>query len=472
MLKLYSKDTTIFDNNGLGVLKDYITNPIITEALNGEYTLEFGYSKTGVLAEYLLEENLIKAKGKIFRISFITKKMTSIKILAKHIAFDLSKNMLIDVYPTEQDGIGAMNWILDHTQFNHNFTAWSDVTTINSARYIRKNVIEAIMSADNSIIQNWGGELEFDNYTIKLHAHRGEDRGLVIRYGKNLNGVEYQLDFSSVATRIIPVGNNELMLPEVYIDSTLIDNYTTPIIKTVSLNIGVDENTTEAQALELMRQEVNKLYQNGLDVPTISVSVDFVELSKTVEYQKYSNLESAYLGDTIKFIIPDLNLNLETRIVKTIYDCAKERYTKFELGTIVPNFVNQSSNEVQKIVKTLEVLPKNLLEQAQRNATEQLTSALGGYVYKTQNELFIMDTDNVLTAEKVWRWNLNGLGYSSTGIEGPYGLAMTQDGQIVADFITTGELAVERITGLANTLNSISIQLDSINGSVKQIGRQ
>ena len=96
---------------------------------------------------------------------------------------------------------------------------------------------------------------------------------------------------------------------------------------------------------------------------------------------------------------------------------------------------------------------------AKDNATSQIATALGGYVYKTQGELFIMDTDNPNTAQKVWRWNLNGLGYSSTGINGVYELAMTQDGNIVADFIKTGTMSVSRIEGLSNLLNGYSVQI-------------
>ena len=69
-----------------------------------------------------------------------------------------------------------------------------------------------------------------------------------------------------------------------------------------------------------------------------------------------------------------------------------------------------------------------------------------------------MDTDNPNTAKKVWRWNLNGLGYSKNGINGPYELAMTQDGRIVADFITAGQMDVARIKGL-NTLAIVASQI-------------
>lgn len=468
MLKIYSKETTIFTNNGIGILKDYISNPIITEVLNGEYTLEFEYSKQGNLADKLVEENIVKANGQLFRICLITKTLKTIKVLAKHIVFDLSKNFLIDIAPTDKTGSSAIDWILSNTQFAHDFTSWSDVPIVKSARYVRKNVIESLITTDNSLVKIWGGELEFDNTLIKLHSRRGQNRGLVIRYGKNLNGVEYQLDFSTVVTRIMPQGSDELLLPEEFIDSPLINNYATPIIKKIDFDIGVDEDINQEQALEQLRQAVLDLYENGIDKPKISIKVDFIELSKVTEYKQYSNLERACLGDTIKFIIPDLNLNFETRIVKTEYDCVNDRFIKFELGTIVPNFVNQNSTKIDIINKNLQQLPINLLQQAKDNATLQIVSAfVGGNRYMTENETFYMDTDDINTAQKIWRWNLNGLGYSSTGIDGPYGLAMTQDGKIVADFITTGTMSVERITGLAGKLSSIDLGMENITTTVQ-----
>ena len=95
---------------------------------------------------------------------------------------------------------------------------------------------------------------------------------------------------------------------------------------------------------------------------------------------------------------------------------------------------------------------------------------MGGYVYKTRNELFIMDNENPNEAQKVWRLNLNGLGYSSTGIGGPYGLAITSNGQIVVDYITTGQMAIERIVGLADTLNSLALDIEGFKFDVQHSG--
>jgi len=228
MLTIYDSTTNSFSNLGLGILKDYITNPIITEVLNGEFILEFEYAVNGQNNEHLVEGNVIKANGQLFRIWTIKKTVDNINVLAKHVFFDLSKNYLEDVAPTEQTAQGAIQWILERTANANQFTVKGDCTLQASARYVRMDPITAIYSADNALLERFGGELELDNFSIKVHQKRGSNTGLIIRYGKNLSGVEYNLDFSTVATRVMPQGANELLLPENYVDSELLTNYFIP----------------------------------------------------------------------------------------------------------------------------------------------------------------------------------------------------------------------------------------------------
>ena len=236
MLKIFSKEATSFKSLGLGVLRDFYTDPIITEVLNGEYILEFKYKKDGFLYEYLKEENIVVANDQAFRIWEITNDDRVIKVLCKHIFFDLSKNFLEDAYPRYLTSNNALSWMLEKTQYSHNFTVSGDCSLVASARYVRKNVVDAIYNEDNCLLKVFGGELEFDNYKITVHNQRGKNLGLEIRQGKNLNGAELNLDFSTVATRIMPQGKDGLLLEEKYIDSPLISNYFAPLIKKVNLN--------------------------------------------------------------------------------------------------------------------------------------------------------------------------------------------------------------------------------------------
>lgn len=463
MITIYSKDTTSFLSNGLGALREFTKNPIITEELNENYILEFSYKKDGWLNEYLIEENIIKANGQPFRIYNIDKNLKETRVLAKHIAFDLNNNFLEDVYPQNLNGFDALTWVLNNAQESHNFTAWSDITSTNSARYVRKNFFEAFLSASNSLVNRWGGEFEYDNYTIKLHTQRGANRGLQIRHGKNLTGVEMKVDFSTVVTRIMPQGINNLILPEKYIDSPLINNYQTPIIRKIEFDVGVDPNTTELEAQQELRDRVAKLYADGIDEPELSIKIDFIELSKTKEHEQYSNLESVYLGDTVGIYIESLGLETSARVVKIVYDCLKERNVKVELGSVTPNYVNSQSTTINNLKETVNYLPSSVLTKAQNEATETIRHPFGGYIYFDENEgcMYIMDDPDVNSAQSIWKWGLGGLGYSPTGVNGTYTTAMTQDGQIVANFITTGTMSTARIEGLDDTL-SLKVGSDEI----------
>ena len=150
MLTLYSKEITSFSTLGIGVLRDFISHPLITEELNGAYTLEFEYAKDGYLSEYLIEQNIIKANGQAFRIWNIKKDMQKITVFAKHIFFDLSFNFLADVFPTNLTAQSALAWMLNRTAVATNFSATGNCTQTASTRYVRKNFIDAVFNEDNT----------------------------------------------------------------------------------------------------------------------------------------------------------------------------------------------------------------------------------------------------------------------------------------------------------------------------------
>lgn len=466
-MKIYTSDTTDFNNNGLGFLTDSISC-IIDDEINGNYQLTMEYIKDGKLAEYLAEENIIKctvADGteQLFRIKIVQKNFKTIVVTAYHIFYDLLNNFLEDAYPKNLNGASFLNNILSNTTFATSFTANSNISDTKSARYVRKNPVIAIMGdIDNSMVNLFGGELKRDNFTINFLTRIGNNNGVKLLFGKNITGIDVTVDITNVATRVMPQGFDGLLLPEKYVDSPLINNYPTPKIVKLEFNdVKYDPDSTEAgvytdinDAYDALRAKVQEQYTNGLDKPQININVDWIELSKTNEYKNYTNLEKVNIGDTITANI--LDMDYETRVIATKYDALEERIINFQIGTFKPS-IDSKINKITLEVE--ETLPTSILEEAQANATNLIASAMGGYVYKTQSELFIMDTNNPNTAQKVWRWNINGLGYSSSGINGPYGIAMTMDGKIVADFITTGTLSADRVSG--GTLSGAQIIANS-----------
>ena len=199
------------------------------------------------------------------------------------------------------------------------------------------------------------------------------------------------------------------------------------------------------------------MFNNGLDKPLINVAVDWVDLAKTKEYENFTSLETIRLGDTITCDLDDFKF--QTRVIATTYDVLLDRITSFQIGQPVATLAT-SMNATIREVESQDT--SSLLEQAQENASNMLKNAMTGYIYfdYDNGNLYIMDNPDPDDAVKVWRWNLNGLGYSSTGINGTYGLAITMDGSIVADYITTGHLNTNVIQGYDSLVASVDELVD------------
>lgn len=447
----------IFESLGYGILSDVVSDSLITEELNGSYVLEFEYMKNGKFSEFLIEENIIKAHGEPFSIYSVKKDTDGkIKILAKHwVLNEWTKDFILDSAPTDLVAQSALNWIQERSINHSNILITGDCDSMASARYVRKNMLDAIFKEDNSILNRFGGELSYNKNNVTINKHRGNSAGITIRQGKNITGAEYYLDFSTVTTRLVPVGKDGLMLNNIYVDSPIIDKYATPIIR----KVDVDTDSTEE-----LENYCNQLFESGIDKPTVSIKIDFIELSKTTEYKNYSSLETAHLGDTVIAYIPSLNLNISTRVVKVVYNDNLQRITSLELGSITQNIATSNVNFERKMQKQIDLLvasDSSVLEEAKQNATDLINHPFGGHIYIDENSgnMYIMDTTDINTAQNIWRWGLGGLGFSSTGINGPYGVAMTQDGKIVADYITAGVLS-------ANVIGSMNLNLTSKNFSI------
>lgn len=153
-------------------------------------------------------------------------------------------------------------------------------------------------------------------------------------------------------------------------------------------------------------------------------------------------------------------------------------------GALTQNWESKGENEFsnayssskgpisQQISNIINQQIPSIKEETIEEATKLLTDFNGGYVIKKDGELFIADNEDLDKAQHIWRWNINGLGYSSTGVNGPYGLAITMNGQIVADFIATGTMSAERINGGTLKLggnNNTNGEIEVLDSSGKEL---
>ena len=474
MINIYDSKETNFTHNGLGVLSP--SSAIIYEVLNGEYSLTLVHPIDRYNKWRLLEEDrIIKANGQLFRIYKVKKSVENkeIEVYALHIFYDLSKNFIEDTNIVSKSGVQALRQILDSLSFDTNFTCDSDITTVESSRLVRKNVTQSLIGDDeNSFINRWGGEIKRDNFHFDFNVQIGESKGTKISYGKNLIGLTATIDMSNIATRIVPVAFDGITLPEKYVDSEYIDNYSNPIIRVVEFenvkyaespnnSSGEGYKTLDAVYVELRRLASLMFTNDHVDIPNSNFEVDFVELSKTEQYKKYKDLETVNLGDVVKVEHKPLNIDFTVRVISYKYNCLLNRYDSIELGQ-QSDTIFTSINEIKKnesiTLGTIIELVNVSKEEAVNKATELIQNGLGGYVIKTNDELIITDNPDLSLAVNVWRWNVNGLGFSSTGYNGTYGLALTGDGQIVADKITAGELNGEIIKANSIETNKLCVE--------------
>ncbi|EJR88123.1 phage tail spike protein [Bacillus cereus] len=462
MIVLYKPNETDFTHNGIGALDKDIYNTTVEEELNGLFLFSFSYP---LFAPHGLEiegMSIIKVPTpdgeQLFRVAAPKVSMGEITAQCYHIFYDLTENLIEDIFAETTNGNGAMNRMSAGCQYKHPFQFYSDIPKIASARIVRKNPVEALLdsSQDNSFVNRWGGELKRDNFDVKMLQNRGMDRGVVIRHKKDLLGYEGNVDWKSPITRIMPQGFDGLFLPEKYVDSPLINKYPHPKIRVVEFKhikaaIGENADDEDAVPLEeayrLLRQVAKDMFTiQKVDQPKATYNVKFQELSQTEEYKDYKHLQSVYMADTVTVEHQEDGIDIKAKVIAYKYDPIKKEYLDITIGNFKESFTDVSGR-VDLVQEELSNMPSSILDAAKANATSLINSGFGGHVRIYPDRILIMDTKDEKSAKKVWQWNLNGLGYSSTGVNGPYGTAITSDGRIVADFITAGTLSGNLVQG-------------------------
>lgn len=483
---LYAASETNFTHNGLGPLQA-ITSCYVTEERNGAFELEFEYPIAGAMFEHIQEDCIIKAKpndtaaNQLFRIYKSSKPLSGfVTFYGEHISYELSGNPIESVSVSSRSAQGALSAILDAAILPHNYEAQSDIETLNSTSLSNVSVRAALGGVEGSVLDVWGGEYEFDNFIIKLHAHRGRDTGIKIAYGKNLTDIKQEKSISEVYTAVYPYaqctppkdeesGETAEEIVVTLAEKIIYSENPAPtarprvLMKDFTDDFSEDEEVTEERLRSKAQSYVNT---SGFDVPSVNITVSFINLWQSPEYAQYALLERVGLCDTVTVEFPKLGISAQAKVIKTKYDTLKEKYISIELGNARSNFadtINQTTstvNQIQQIVKNQSTNVSVKLSNAIAKATAAITGQSGGYVVlnpsENPQEILILDTPDIATAVNVWRWNSGGLGHSSTGYNGPYALAMTAEGEIVADFITAGTLKGELLEADSVQANAIS----------------
>ena len=474
---LYKATETNFDHNGIGILSACVSCEV-TEEANGIFELTMQYPMDGIHYKYIADRSIIKSKAdqfrdwQLFRVYAITKPMNGIvAVLAEHISYDLSG---IPVKPfSAENAASALSLLKTNAVADCPFEFWTDKET--SAKFNVKtpsSIRSRLGGVAGSILDVYGGEYEFDNYTVKLHNNRGMNRGVSIRYGKNLTDIRQDQNCSNVATGIYPywyletdVGNVLIELPEKIVPAPGTYNFVK--IRTLDLSGEFDVQPTHEQLREKTQEYIQA---NNIGGPTVSMTVSFAQLEQTHEYKHLALLERVSLFDTVNVEFPTLGVSATAKAVKMVYDSIADRVKSVALGSVRANIADTIVNQQKEIEKKPS---KSFLQVAVESLTKTILGARGGSVrFLDENgdgepdTLYIADKSDPLQAVKVWRFNYEGWGASNNGYNGPFLLGATIQDGIVADFITAGTLNANLIkAGSLQSKDGKTFNLDLDNGT-------
>jgi len=417
VIRLYASNETDFTHNRYQ-LKNAI-NCEVSEEENRTFSLTLEYP----LNTDIQEEVVIKAptpRGEqLFVVEKVTKTLRGYKAYATdYISYKLIRNFLDDVRPTLLNCQNTINHVLSNTATPVPFTGTSDIEGSKTAYYIRMNPLQALIGADNSILNNFGGYIVRDGMYIHI-MKEPKDIGYEIRMGKNLLGVEQNIDVSEIVTRLYPTAvledNTVAILPEEYVDSPYVLNYAQPIIREIRVELTTEEKKLSTPIIyDIMRAKAQEEFSTGIDLPSLNYKIDFVQIEKinriprdmkytyerlerldyetmeTIPYSQFDSLSQfthdelseqthdelslsvhgASFGDPtdvlekmneldishmVNVYVPKLNIYVKARVIKYVYDALRKRFKSIELGDYKPMERYQTNNIVLNMERNLKL---------------------------------------------------------------------------------------------------------------------
>lgn len=439
MIKLFDTTDNLFQSNGDKIIIP--TRAIVHKEDNGSYYLDL---ETGLeYVDDLVSNKILVANTpqgyQPFRIKNVDKTRKKITLKANHIFYDSTNYLIQDSYVVDKNCNQALDHLNSATDNESPFTTLSDVNTIASYRCVRKSLYEAIQV----VLERWGGHLVRDNFTIKIMDSIGQDNEVVVRYGKNLKNIQATYNWDNVVTKLMPVGADGLLLPEVYVYSTT--QYEIPYTKTISFDQSEfkredyeDDNSFEQTLITDLRTKATSYLETN-SIPMVNYTLD-------------ANLERITdVGDTIQVIDERLGINLLTHLIAYDYNCILEKYQVVQFGNFTPQLSNLmttiADNTTLQVNEATTDIKITLGEELQE-VTDRIMGVLGNsYVIYDGDKILVVDSLPKESATYVIRINSGGIGFSNTGINGTFNSAWSIDGTLNMQNINVINLTADLIRG-------------------------
>lgn len=387
---LYEAKETKFRTFGLGEIADAY-EVRVTRERNGNYSLYIKYPLDGVFASVFKEELKIKSdagrrtKWQTFEINRVLRNSKDhIEIFARHISMRTQDIALKPfVSGSSIDAESALEVWRDNLVGDDTFDVKSDILTLGSFNWeVDKigNARGALGGVAGSILDVYGGEYEFDNRTIILHKQMGRKAPTVLEYGRNIVSVEEERLLDGNYTSIYPyvrytpqpkpqeeasgkphIGEQEqpeeqlVTLPEFILDGQYLDLYAQRRIQMVDLSSHFNDDKKEPTVEEIRKLAQKYLKDNNVGAPKISIEVDYIDLSQTLDYQDFRVMEEVELCDIVPLYYPKLGITTETeKVVEIVYDVYTDSNHTIKLGTIGQSISKSLTGGVTQRIETLE----------------------------------------------------------------------------------------------------------------------
>lgn len=471
--RLYGAKETNFEHNGIGLLVDTV-KCLVTEEQNGMYELELTYKVGSFLCQLIVEDNIIKAKAneehepQLFRIYYISEELNgTIEVKAEHISYDLRGNFLENITLGNVTCQDAGNKALSNLEEPHNFIFYSDISHTSTYNISRCNGLECIAGKRGSLLDTFGNgaKLIRDNFKISLVKNRGSNNNVLISYRKNMTGYKRDLDLTDLVTKIYPYAiiqkplsedstqtiEELLVLPERFIVSKNYSKYAKG--KILSLDYSDDETIDTVSKL---RNVASKYFeQTKSDEPNINYQVEFINLYKTSNYKNLGleQLEKVCLDDTV--IVRDyrFGLDVEARVIKTVYNSLTERYEKIELGNFKDSLKLTDKDLNEKVDGTISKL-KNTI--ARFDVLDD----------KLISEVSRLDGD-IKTSTSLWQQEADSITSSVFDLNGKYTeIKQTVDSIDITGMVTFSDLSTKGGTVIhGGNIKTNSLEVDKLSSN-------
>ena len=377
MIQLYKPFNKNYEKNG-----DYVLHPsscVMHVVLNGEWYVKLIHPIDDI-SENIVDGAVLKVptlfnKDQLFIIRHADKADYDVQVTAYPLFYMVkTAPPLWDTRCVNMNGQDVLNTILTGTSFKGS----SDITDISTCYFNKMNRLQAINgNADNTFMNRWGGEIVYDDYTIKINKRIGSDKGARCEFGYNLKSVQEVVNTENLITRIYPQAYNGYVLPnEECVDSPFINNYPDVYWSFIQFDdVKLKEDAQEDDAsngitvcdtLEdlykvLRKRAANYFTETNCDVPNITYKVDIVDLARLDAYKDIKNLVSIGFGDKVHIKHRKLNIETKARLIECDYDCILKKYDSMTLGDYETKYFENADSVIQAAQKVIDKKTSSLI---------------------------------------------------------------------------------------------------------------